>query len=97
MFKYDEKQDHYICPANEKLTRTPTPQVKNDKINFAYTCSSAICKACPLKDKCIPIKTKSKRIYRWEHEHIVEKHRAKMQTQEAKLAEAIFAFAKKFL
>ena len=84
MFKYDEKQDCYICPANKKLTRTPTPQVKNNKINFRYICSSTICKVCPLKEKCISIKTKSKRIYRWEHEHIIEKHRIKMQTQEAK-------------
>ena len=83
-FIYDKEKDCYICPNNEQLKKKPAPQIKNDKINFVYTGTSKICKACPLKDKCIPDKTAAKRIYRWEYEEVVEQHAKKMQTQEAK-------------
>ncbi len=83
-FTYDEKQDCYICPNNQELKKRPKPQLKNDKVNFIYTGASAICKACPLKDKCIPTQAKYKQLYRWEHEHITEKHIEKMKTKEAK-------------
>ena len=83
-FQYNEYNDCYICPMNQKLTKAPAPQIKNGKINFIYRGTSKICKSCPKKDLCIPIKSSYKQIYRWEHEYIVEAHRAKMQTQQAK-------------
>jgi len=57
---------------------------KHNKTNFLYRGSSPICKACPLKDKCIPNKSPYKRIFRWEHEKIIENHIIKMNTKEAK-------------
>lgn len=83
-FIYDFKNDFYICPNNKTLHKRPTPQLKNDKVNFIYSGESAICKSCPLKDKCITNRTPYKQIYRWEDEHIIEKHQQKMKTQEAK-------------
>jgi hypothetical protein len=83
-FLYDSKKDCYICPNNEILKRRTTPQYKNDKVNFIYTGASAVCKACPFKDKCIPTQTPYKQIYRWEHEHIAEAHHEKMKTEEYK-------------
>jgi len=84
-FTYDKENDCYICPNNQKLKkRVKAAQIKDDKVNFIYTGASAICKACPLKDKCIPTKTPYKQIYRWEYEEIVEQHNKKMQTKEAK-------------
>ncbi|MEA2049428.1 MAG: transposase [Campylobacterota bacterium] len=53
-------------------------------MNFIYAGASAVCKSCPLKDKCIPTQTPYKQIYRWEFEEIIEKHKQKMKTQEAK-------------
>lgn len=84
MFVYDTKKDFYTCPANQMLSRRVTPQLKNDKVNFIYAGASATCKACTLKDKCIPNKTPYKSIYRWEDEEILEQHSIKMQTDEAK-------------
>ena len=43
-----------------------------------------MCRECPLRESCIPQKTAYKRIFRWEHEEIVERHLKKMQTKEAK-------------
>ena len=83
-FIYDEEKDSYSCPNKQELKKRPKPQIKNSKVNFIYTGASAICKACPLKDKCIPTKTPYKQLFRWEYEHIVEQHTEKMKTQESK-------------
>lgn len=83
-FFYDSKTDCYICPNNEILKRRATPQYKNDKVNFIYAGASAVCKGCPLKDRCIPKQTAYKQMFRWEHEHITEQHNKKMKTAECK-------------
>lgn len=83
-FIYDNERDCYICPNEQILNKRPTAQIKNDKINFIYAGESKICKACPLKDKCLPKQTNYKQIFRWEFEEIIKKHNEKMQTQEAK-------------
>jgi transposase len=83
-FIYDEENDCYICPNNTKLLKTPSPQNKNGKINYAYRSPSANCNKCPLRDNCISPTTKYKQIYRWEYEYIVEKHNNKMNTKNAK-------------
>ena len=83
-FMYDKKKDLYVCPNNEVLKKSLKPQLKNDKKNYVYRASTSSCKRCPLKDKCIPNKTKYKQMYRWEHEKIVDEHKLKMSTQKAK-------------
>ena len=83
-FKYNKEKDCYICPNNQELKRRVAPQIKNGKINFIYAGASAVCKSCPLKDKCIPTQTPYKQLYRWENEHIIEEHQQKMKTKEAK-------------
>jgi len=85
-FIYDSYTDCYSCPNNKQLTKRETPQIRgNGKVNYAYSGASSICKACPLKDKCLPNKTPYKTIFRWEHEEVIEQHSKKMQTDEAKI------------
>lgn len=83
-FIYHKEKDCYICPNNKQLTKSPTVQNKKEKINFLYKCESRICKICPLKNRCIPEKTPYKKVFRWEHEEVMEKHIQKMQTKESK-------------
>lgn len=83
-FTYNAENDFYICPHNQQLKKRVAPQIKNAKVNFIYAGASAVCKACPLKNKCIPTKTPYKQIFRWEHEHITEQHHQKMKTEESK-------------
>jgi len=82
-FIYDEKQDCCICPNNKILHKALTPQLKGGKVNYIYRTPSPVCNSCNLRDKCISVKTKYKQIFRWEHEEIVDRHKAKMKTQEA--------------
>lgn len=83
-FIYDVQNDFYTCPHKQQLKKRAVAQIKSDKVNFIYAGASAVCKACPLKDKCIPPQTSYKQIYRWEHEHIAEAHHKKMNTEESK-------------
>jgi len=84
-FIYDKASDSYICPNKQNLHRSETVQIKVDKKNILYHASSKICRHCPLRDKCIPDKTAYKRIFRWEHEEIIETHSKQMQAEEAKV------------
>jgi transposase len=84
-FIYNKNNDCYICPDNKELAKRNTPHIRgNGKVNYVYSGIKAICTACPIKDKCLPTTTPYKRIFRWEHENIVEEHSKNMQTNEAK-------------
>ncbi|WXU00708.1 MAG: hypothetical protein Ctma_1437 [Catillopecten margaritatus gill symbiont] len=84
-FVYNADIDNYICPNNKILAKQNQPQTKpNGKINFGYATRRKDCKQCPLKSQCLPDKTLMKRIYRWEHQVMLDKHYDKMQTKEAK-------------
>ena len=43
-----------------------------------------MCKSCPLRENCIPPKTAYKRVYRWEHQELLNQHHEKMKTDAAK-------------
>ncbi len=83
-FIYDKNNDCYICPNNKILHKTTTTQIKNNKVSFVYHGESLICKACTIREKCLPKNTAYKRIFRWEHEEIIEEHILNMKTQISK-------------
>lgn len=83
-FIYNAVSDCYICPNNQDIKRTPSTQIKNNKLLYGYRGLSQTCKACPLKEKCLPQNTPYKQIFRWEYERITEEHAKQMQTEEAK-------------
>jgi transposase len=85
-FYYDTDRDVYICPNNQELKKALFTQKRGDRINFAYRGKSRTCNACTLRDKCLPAKTTTKSIYRWEYQEIVEQHILTMNTEEAKEA-----------
>ena len=82
-FIYDKSSDTYICPNEQTLVRSSSVH-KNGKILYSYRGSSAMCRECSLRKNCIPSNTAHKKIFRWEHEEIVENHLEKMKTNEAK-------------
>lgn len=73
-FTYDKKEDCYLCPNNQKLKKAPFTQKKNGRVNLVYRGTSVMCKSCPLRDHCLPEKTATKSIYKWEHQEILEEH-----------------------
>jgi len=84
-FVYDEKNDHYICPNQQTLTKRKSTILKeNGSKSMVYKVGSKICNACPLRDNCIPKKTACKSVTRLEYSKAVTSHKEKMKTDRAK-------------
>jgi len=79
-FSYDGVVDAYHCPAGRLLHRTEG-RWKNTsgRIELCYASSKATCGACPLKTRCLSPKAATRTVRRWEHEDVLERHRARMQ------------------
>jgi len=67
MFRYDEDNDVYRCPAGESLAYKFSSKEKG-KLLHVYMTNQ--CQGCELKAKCTT--GKERRIRRWEHEHRLE-------------------------
>ena len=79
-FVYDADQDAYRCPAG--LLLTPSDGRKTNtggRIEIRYTSRKADCDACALRSRCLSAKTPTRTVYRWEHEAVLERHRARMK------------------
>jgi transposase len=80
-FVYDGEADVYRCPAGQVLT--PSEGRKSNtggRIEIRYTSRKADCDACPLRARCLSAKTPTRTVHRWEHEAVLERHRARMKT-----------------
>jgi transposase len=79
-FGYDPAADAYRCPAGE-LLRPIEGRWKNTsgRTEIRYASSTKACKACPLRTNCLSPKASRRTIGRWEHEDVLERHRARMQ------------------
>jgi transposase len=80
-FTYDAAADVYRCPQGALLR--PTEGRKHNsggsRIEIPYVSRRADCNACPVRQQCVTAKTPTRTIYRWEHEAVLERHRARMQ------------------
>ena len=49
------------------------------RVEIRYMSRKATCGACPLRARCLSPKATQRSIGRWEHEDVLERHRARMQ------------------
>ena len=79
-FSYDPAADAYRCPAGE-LLRPMEGRWENTsgRTEIRYASSAKTCKACPLKARCLSPTASRRTIGRWEHEDVLERHRARMR------------------
>ena len=87
-FRYDSGQDIYICPAKKEMRCTGRRRERNNRVTKVY--SARGCKRCELKDKCTEDR-RGRRIYRWEHEDVLDKvrHRMKMNRDKMKMRQML--------
>jgi transposase len=80
-FSYDAAADAYRCPSGE-LLHPMKGRWKNTsgRIEIRYASRTKICKTCPLKSKCLSPKASRRIIGRWEHEDVLERHRARIES-----------------
>jgi len=85
-FVYDADQDAYRCPAGKLLTPSDGRKTNTGgRIEIRYTSRKTDCAACALRARCLSAKTPTRTVYRWEHEDVLERHRARMKDAEAQM------------
>jgi len=75
-FKYNSETGSYICPEGKLLHLSTSTEEKS-----TYKCKE--CMECPVKLECAK-KAKYKQLSRGEHEHLIEKNRAKLISDEGR-------------
>lgn len=78
-FRYDAQRHVYVCPQGHALQQQGKPSQKNNKMRLRFASQASICSACPVRDACLARQAKTRQIYRWEHEAVLERHRTRMQ------------------
>ena len=87
-FVYDAEANAYQCPAGKLLK-----PMNGFKINtggrreIRYVSLKSVCDACPLRQRCLPDKEPRRTVYRWEHEPVIEHHRARMKQAGARMSQ----------
>lgn len=76
-FRYDAQDDTYACPAGERLARGGSV-INKGKLYFVYRGTAAVCRDCSLSGRCLAKSSSTRKIQRWEHEDVVDRHRRKM-------------------
>jgi transposase len=73
-FVYDAENDHYTCPAGQKLTKG---LVRSDrKADVDHYRHLTACFSCALKPKCTP--DKLKRLKRWQREDVLDRMQSRL-------------------
>jgi transposase len=79
-FSYDGAADAYTCPAGQLLRPMEGRWTNTSgRVEIRYASRTRVCRACPLRTKCLTPKASRRSIGRWEHEDVLERHRERMQ------------------
>jgi transposase len=79
-FSYDGAADAYTCPAGQLLRPMEGRWTNTSgRVEIRYASRTRICRACPSRTNCLSPKASQRIVRRWEHEDVLERHRARMQ------------------
>jgi transposase len=83
-FSYDAAVDAYRCPAGELLRPIQGRwQNTSGRTEIRYASRKAVCGTCQSRARCLSPKASLRTVSRWEHEDVLERHRARMQSADA--------------
>jgi transposase len=77
-FAWDAKVNVYRCPAGKLLRPTEGRKTNGSRIEIRYVSRKSDCDACALRGRCLSAKTPTRTVQRWEHEAVLDRHRARM-------------------
>jgi hypothetical protein len=83
-FVYEADVDAYRCPNGVLLKPTEGRKINTGgRVEIRYVSRKADCTDCPLRTRCVTEKTPTRTVYRWEHEDVLDRHRARMKAADA--------------
>src|SRR5437879_6029222 len=83
-FSYDASADAYRCPADELLRPTKKPWTNaSGRVETRYLSSKTTCDGCLSRTRCLAPEANTRTVFRWEHEDVLDRHRARMRSEEA--------------
>jgi transposase len=83
-FVYEAETDAYRCPNGALLKPMQGRKINTSgRVEIRYVSHKADCNACPLRSRCLTEKTPRRTVYRWEHEDVLDRHRARMKAADA--------------
>ena len=77
-FTCDGAKDHDICPAGHKLVHNGAVSKMAGKRYLMDRASVQVCGGCPLASRCLSPKISRRTLGRWEHDDVMDRHRARM-------------------
>jgi transposase len=79
-FSYDGAANVYTCPAGQSLRPMKGHWTNSSgRVEIRYASRGSICRTCQLRARCLSPKASQRIIRRWEHEDVLERHRARME------------------
>jgi transposase len=84
-FAYDAEANVYRCPAGKQLSPTDGRKTNGNRIEIRYVSRKSDCDACALRARCVTDKIPTRTVQRWEHEAVLDRHRARMQDAQAQM------------
>ncbi|MCK1744855.1 IS1182 family transposase [Bradyrhizobium sp. 139] len=84
-FAYEAEADVYRCPAGKQLRPTDGRKTNGNRIEIRYVSRKSDCDACALRARCVTVKIPTRTVHRWEHEAVLDRHRARMQDADAQM------------
>jgi len=82
-FVYEAEADAYRCPNGALLKPTQGRRNNGGRVEIRYVSRKADCDDCPLRARCVTEKTPTREVCRWEHEDVLDRHRARMKAADA--------------
>lgn len=86
-FVYDPQQDHYTCPAGQRLTYYQTR--KNEQRKQSYkkyrVKHNSICKGCSLKEQCLRKRQARRVIQRESRQHLKDQMKSRLNSQQGQI------------
>ena len=78
-FIYDQSEDCYYCPQQKPLLKKGKVIIDNGKKMYQYKSSRTDCNNCLIRDKCLGKKSKTRSLYRWENEEVLERNQQRLK------------------
>lgn len=78
-FIYNQSDDCYYCPEQKLLLKIGNTVIQHGRKMHKYKSLITDCNDCLVREKCLGKKSKTRSLYRWEHEEVLERNQQRLK------------------